>query len=238
MNTLATALDTSKRNGEAPLVSLWSGMLPETLVNDLRDHPFLVACRSGVACRASLNHFLVQHEYYTSHFTRYLCAVMASLPSSRDVRSLCENLFEEMGLDSAAKETHAQMYTSTMAELGVLPGSMPPLPETTALIDSMYRYCRSTDPLDGLSALCLGAEAIVPALYAPIIEGFKAFGVPDHALRYFDIHVRDDEAHALTMRRVIDEILRLSPWRLLKVQAIADDIVRRRMALLTAVHTH
>ena len=48
----------------------------------------------------------------------------------------------------------------------------------------MYMLCRQTDPANGLGALCLGAEAIVPVFYADIVEGFVQAGVPRERLGF------------------------------------------------------
>src|SRR5437870_5691333 len=86
---------------------LWSDLFPLGLLDELRMHPFLAACRNHTISEEALQQFLVQHQYYSRHFTRYLCAMMASLPSTDDVRELSKNLVEETGLDTPGGITHA-----------------------------------------------------------------------------------------------------------------------------------
>lgn len=215
--------------------SLWSDLFPIGILNELTAHPFLAACRNNEISQEMLQKFLVQHQYYSRYFTRYLCAMMASLPSTDDVRELSKNLVEETGLDKPGGVTHADLYISSLKLLGAQPGSQPALPATLSLIDSMYRYCRSPDALDGLSALCLGAEAIVPVIYGAVIQGFNSYGATDEALHYFRLHVEEDEDHAITMRKVIDRLLVERPYRISKVHAIAQDMVMQRMEMFDAV---
>lgn len=78
---------------------LWADLFPEGLIEELCDHPFLTGCRDGTVRKVAITKFLVQHQYYSSHFTRYLCAMMSSLLYRYDVKELSDNLFEEMGVE-------------------------------------------------------------------------------------------------------------------------------------------
>lgn len=89
--------------------SLWADLFPEGLLEELDDHPFLTGCRDGTVRKVAITKFLVQHQYYSSHFNRYLCAMMSSLSSSYDVKELSANLFEEMGLNTPEKITHSEL---------------------------------------------------------------------------------------------------------------------------------
>ncbi len=215
--------------------ALWDDLFPPGLISELHDHPFLRRCREGRATLELLRGFLVQHSYYSEKFTRYLCALMSRMPTGDDLRALAANLVEEMGLDHAGGETHAQMYRRCLAEVGAVPNSTPMLPETGALIDNMFHYCMSRDPLEGLAALCLGAEAIVPTLYGGILDALRRAGFDDDQLQFFVLHVSEDEAHALVMRDIIRRLLAEHPHRRSKVLAIGEDLVRLRMAMLDAV---
>lgn len=219
------------------LPPLWDDLFPPGLITELERHSFLRLCHSGKATLPLLRAFLVQHSYYSEKFTRYLCALMSHLPNADDVRALAVNLVEETGLDRADAVTHAELYRRCLAEVGVTPYSQPMLPETGALIDSMFNYCRAHDPLEGLAALCLGAEAIVPTLYGGILKGLRKAGFNDHQLYFFVLHVSEDEAHALVMRDIINRLLKERPHRRAKVLAISEDMVRIRMAMLDAVLT-
>jgi pyrroloquinoline quinone (PQQ) biosynthesis protein C len=220
----------------AILPELWADIFPQDMLAELSAHPFLVACSSGNSNHDLLRNFLIQHQYYSQYFTRYLCAMMASLPSQSDVKALAENLFEEMGFDHSTIETHAELYLKTMTAAGAKPGSRPMHGATRNLIDAMFRYCRSPDPLDGLAALCLGAEAIVPIIYEPVLTGLRNTNIPAEGLKFFEIHVAEDEAHAIVMRNIIDKLLEIHPYRRKKVLAIGEDMIQLRIAMLSGVY--
>jgi hypothetical protein len=81
-----------------------------------------------------------------------------------------------------------------------------PTPSTRKLIESMLHHCKHPNPSYGLGALCLGAEALVPALYTDIIAGFKACGVAAKEIDFFRIHIECDDGHAETLRDMMVDI--------------------------------
>jgi len=214
----------------------WAALFPPGLIAELEGCSFVRDCRAGTVPLPALKAFLAQHQHYSQHFVRYLCAVMSSLPESGDVRALMFNLIEELGLDAPDRVTHAELYRETMRCIGVEAGSAPVLPATQDLVDTMFRHCRSGDPLLGLSALCLGAEAIVPTLYGAVLHGLLNAGLAPAGLRFFELHVQDDEAHALVMRQQLEQMLQHDSRRLRVVHQVATDMVRCRVRMLEAVY--
>ncbi len=166
--------------------------------------PFVGRCRAGKVSLTEMKRYLVQQGLYGAHFTRYLCALMSNLPSNHAVLELAENLFEELGLDPANRSVpHHEIYRDMLARFGLCLEGAQATPGTRLLIDTMLAHCRSTNPAQGLGALCLGAEALVPALYADIILGFKACGVAADDIEFFRIHVDCDDGHAETIREIM-----------------------------------
>jgi pyrroloquinoline quinone (PQQ) biosynthesis protein C len=70
----------------------------------------------------------------------------------------------------------------------------------------MLHHCKNPNPSYGLGAICLGAEALVPALYTDIISGFTACGVEAKDIDFFRIHVECDDGHAETLRDLMVNI--------------------------------
>ena len=205
------------------------------LIDTLSQHPFLVRCRQGQADVAALKTLLVQQGLYSSHFTRYLCAMMASLPEHAQVMALADNLFEELGLAADAPTPHHVLYTDMLSGFGLSLQGQAMNPGTRRLVEAMYFHCRQLDPVVGIAALCLGAEALVPSFYADIVRGFEALGVARERLVFFHVHMQCDDAHALTLHRMLVEHLTQDPTRLDKAVATGRALVEARCAFLDDV---
>ena len=131
--------------------------------------------------------------------------------------------------------THAVLDCRCLGEPGLRPCSAPILPETLALIESMFHYCRSLDPLEELAARRLSTEAIVPTPYSGLLEGLRRASYTDAQLYFCVLHLSEDEAHTLVMREIINRLLQDRPHRRAKVLALGEDVVRLRMGLLDSV---
>jgi pyrroloquinoline quinone (PQQ) biosynthesis protein C len=206
----------------------WNDLLDESWLNRLEGTPFLTRCRAGRASRIELHAFVRQQYHYARHFTRYLCALLANLSDEGDRNELAHNLWEEMGFGHFGAVPHAQIYREMMARMGVRPETEGPRRATEELVDAMLDCCRDTDPLVGLGALCLGAEAIVPRLYRQIVQGFEGQGEPSENLEFFRIHIEEDDKHAETMRRIIDKALKANPEYREKLRAGALRVLSAR----------
>jgi hypothetical protein len=98
------------------------------------------------------------------------------------------------------------------------------------LVEAMLAACANPDPMVGLGALCLGAEAIVPHVYSQILRGFLAVGIPAADLIFFKIHIEDDDAHAVTMRALIDREIARDAHRVVALREAARKIIAARTA--------
>jgi pyrroloquinoline-quinone synthase len=176
-------------------------------------HPFLAGCADGTVTLDELRRFLVQHGSYSKHFTRYLCALISQLDSDDDVLRLAGNLTEELGSGAEAemRRPHWRIYADMLREFDIDLAAHPVNPETQNLIDTMFMLCRQPRGTTGLGAMCLGAEGLVPALYARIVEGFLRRGVTARRLEFFAIHIECDDEHATTMYEILARQLEESP---------------------------
>jgi pyrroloquinoline-quinone synthase len=201
----------------------------------LYDHEFLVRCRSGLLTHAQLRRFMIQHQHYSKHFLRYLFLLMSRLNHVEDTKHLLHNVLEEMGMEDEHTVPHTILQNEMLRELGVMQVSELPLPETKCLIDRMTQYCEDQNPLIGLSALCLGAEAIVPIVYSAVYHAACFLGYTDQQLKYLQLHVECDDGHALTMYQIILRRIGSSPEMARHVVAVAQQMMRLRQDFLTAV---
>jgi pyrroloquinoline quinone (PQQ) biosynthesis protein C len=212
-----------------PLDSSFTGLIDSAWLDALDATPFLSRCRSGKASRRELLSYVCQQHFYSRHFTRFLCALMARVAED-DRLVLTHNLFEEMGLGEFGSVPHSTLYRQMMGRLGVDASKERPNRATTHLVDLMFACASSDDPLIGLAALGLGAEAIVPHVYSQIVCGFQALGEPLETLEFFLIHIQGDDEHAVTMRKILERELVRDPKQLAVVRATAERVIAARAA--------
>lgn len=199
-----------------------------SLIERTRAHTFLTRCREGDVTLDELKIFLVQQGLYSTYFTRYLCAMMANLPSNREVLALAENLFEELGLEPDSPQPHYLIYRDMLERFGLTLEGAELLPGTQRLIESMFRHCRDLNPSAGLGALCLGAEALVPALYTDIVSGFRSCGVATQDIEFFLLHIECDDGHAETIRDIMVEVAATEPKQIDIMRDAGRDLVEAR----------
>ncbi|WP_459622991.1 TenA family transcriptional regulator [Burkholderia sp. 3C] len=214
---------------------IWTDWLQEQDLQRLVAHPLLLALEGGEASPEMLKTFLAQHSHYSRHFTRYLCALIGQLSDSDSIRALLENLQEEMGVDGDGQITHAEMFQSTLRVVGVAPADHEPLPQTLRLKNTMMAHCRSSDALAGLAAMCLGAEAIVPVIYAPVLAALRQLGYGEDATEFFRLHIEEDEDHALTMLGIMRELTNNEPQRLEFAVSVGRELIALRVEMFDAV---
>jgi hypothetical protein len=154
---------------------------------------------------SQLRCFLAQHGKYSRYFTRYLCALISQLEEGEDVIRLAENLTEELGCAGSAElqVPHSRIYADMLQDFEINLGACTTNPETQNLIDTMFMLCRQPRGVAGLGAMCLGAEALVPAVYARIVEGFHQRGIDSRRLGFFLLHIECDDDHAATMSDIL-----------------------------------
>lgn len=230
--TAAAFGDTIPHFPISPIASHWATLIDPRWIARLDATPFLTACRRGTISRPVLERFAVQQYHYSRHFTRYLCALLASFPGESERSALIENLFEEMGLGGLGAKPHSLIYREMLEGWGLDPQApeAAALPSTAALVEDILALCRQKDPMAGLGALCLGAEAIVPHVYSQLVAGFLSAGFAQEELYFFTLHIEGDDEHALTMKEIIDAEIRRDPSALPRLRKAAQRAIARRVA--------
>ena len=215
--------------------SIWDTWLDAGALNRLVHHELLVAMGSGHVSLSGMRYFLVQHHYYSRNFTRFLCAVINRLDSLDDIKLLMENLQEEMGIDGDDKVTHADLFQRSLNIVGTHAMAQPPLPQTIEFTHSIMKFCRSENPVEGLAALCLGAEAIVPLLYKPILAALERLNISEEGLEFFRIHIEEDEGHAVTMLKILGRLTRHAPEAKVIAMQIGRQAINKRCVMFDAI---
>jgi pyrroloquinoline-quinone synthase len=222
---------TTNDSGRAP----WGAWIQADSLGMLKNHKFFRTLQDDQYAKAGLQVFMAQHQLYSRFFTRNLCAVISNIPISEDIAPLMGNLVEEMGLDDAERMTHAQLFKVSMRSVDVEPGRMPPLAATARLSAAMAGYCHDQDAVRGLAALCLGAEAIVPIIYQPIVNTMERVGVSKDGQHFFRLHVDEDEDHAITMLAIMERLCEHEPKKRLVATSVGSEMIRERLSFLDAI---
>jgi pyrroloquinoline-quinone synthase len=207
-----------------------------SLINMVLAHPFIKRCQNGEITLEELKIFLTQQGLYSSYFTRYLCALMSNLPSNVEVLALAENLFEELGLDETQKSVpHSVIYSKMLADFSIFLENQKASEETQNLISTMLDFCKNPNPAYGLGAICLGAEALVPALYSAIIDGFLSCGVKIDLIEFFTIHVECDDGHAETIRDIMFDMISKNPENMHIMFSSGRELVEARLKFFDGI---
>lgn len=182
----------------------WDPYLDKEWIRKLDETPFLTRCRDKTVTLEELRRYLSQQYFYSRNFTRFLCALLSNLTHEEDRQDLTDNLIEESGLGQDRGTPHSVLYRQMLERMGVDVSEYSMHEDTARLVEVMLESCRSANYAVGLGALCLGAEAIVPHLYSQIVIGFQAHGFTEKDLDFFYLHISCDDAHAETMKKIID----------------------------------
>ncbi|WP_024678849.1 TenA family transcriptional regulator [Pseudomonas syringae] len=206
--------------------------LRDEMIQQVSDHPFLVQCRAATIPIERLKSFLVQQGKYSRYFTRYICQLMTHLEGDEDILAVFENLFEELGFGEVTEPTHSAIYRDMLHSFDLTLETQATLPSTQHLIDTMMNFCKQPNGVYGLSALCLGAEAIVPHLYSDIVSGFAGQGVAAEKLRFFTLHIECDDGHAETLLAILSRLVIEKPARFEIVRHAAFMMINARLEFL------
>ncbi|HMT03475.1 MAG TPA: iron-containing redox enzyme family protein [Burkholderiales bacterium] len=197
----------------------------------LKNSKFIIKCLSEGLDMPKLKNFIEQHYYYSKNFVHYMCALLSNLSNEKHFSFLLENLLEECGKTETSKVVHLLLYQQMLDHLNIKCSNQV-LPVTQRLIDNMFNYCRNIDPIYGLSALGLGAEAIVPTLYSAIIKNCEKLQIPDNFIHFFKLHVTCDDGHADIMKLILNFYIGNDPKRLQIVRAVSAHMINLRVEFL------
>lgn len=220
---------------EKTLENSWNEWITIDSFKMISDNPLLLSLEQGGYGKEELKLILAQHSYYSSNFIKYLCSILCQTNDDIKLNKLMDNLKEEMGFEDEDKVTHAEIYQKSLQAIGVNLDDYVPFEETLNLKQAMTKYCQSDDILEGLAALCLGAEAIVPLIYTPIYNALIANGYSGEATEFFRLHIQEDEDHALVMLDIIKELVGHNKESKNKVIRIGQELIELRNAMFNRI---
>jgi len=174
-----------------------------------RRHPLwncrlLTGFAQGTLTRDDLRYVFSQYHLYTSSFTRFIAAAMASCESDLFRARLSENLWEEGGGCDPARR-HAQLFRDFLRRsFGIEDvAQIAYAPSTHLFVRDYLAQVQRYEPVAAAAFLAIGTEGIVPRVYTVMRSGMIRAGIPESELEFFDIHIACDDAHAVTLEELM-----------------------------------
>ena len=169
-------------------------------------HPFLRRFAEGGLRRLQLWAFALQHYQLVRVFTRYLEALVKSIPEP-EVRDWVHRILEdEYARPNTYDRSHAALYRRFLRALGLGEAAWEQaesLPETRAFIGRHIELTGLSHPAVGLGAVGPGHEWAIPTMFAYLVDGLRKVGIAEDALEYFTLHVAQDIEHGKLMRAAL-----------------------------------
>lgn len=164
----------------------------------LRYHPTI---ERGELSAAQLRHWATQlFVGNKAHNANILGLIYAKCDDFGARKSIIENLNEEeLGRQSGALRSHLELYLEFGEALGIPSSAMIHArmsPDATAMVHWMYWLAASKPWYTTLAGISLGSELHNPEAYVRVIDGLrKRYGLSQHAVRFFTVHVEVDRQH-------------------------------------------
>lgn len=185
-------------------------------------HPYLAALSNGTLPNpaGALADFAQQYLGYSSHFPRYLTALISRLENPDHRHALLANLVEEAGQYQPSElATLAQFSIQAEWIVGV------PHPElfrrfqqavngagdegadeqleVVCWREMLLSVLSVGSPAEAVGALGLGTESIVASIYTPLLRAIERQGhLHPRDTVFFQLHTMVDDAHQASLRQI------------------------------------
>jgi pyrroloquinoline quinone (PQQ) biosynthesis protein C len=196
-------------------------------------HPYLTALGRGELPDqlAALRDFARHYHAYSSHFPRYLTAVISKLDNPAHRHALLENLTEESG-------HYEQAELEELAAIGIAPEWIVGLPhpelfrrfrralgvidtdtgseaiEVVCWREQFLAILTGGSAAEALGALGLGTETIVQTIYQPFVLAIERIGMDPRDSVFFPLHTAVDDHHQATLRDIAIDLAATEQGRL------------------------
>lgn len=170
----------------------------------LLKHPFYQAWTAGTLTADRLRNYAVQYYRHVAAFPRYLSGLHSRCEDLETRQLLLENLVDE----ERGRDNHPELWLQFAEALGLTREKVldaPPLPATTALIDTFTHLSRDLPVAAGLAALYV-YETQVAEVASAKLDGLQRFyGITDRAgVEFFTTHRDTDPYHAQAVASLIE----------------------------------
>lgn len=169
------------------------------------NHPLLMRLKHVPFTRADYRIFGLQHYSLVGTFTTYLELLLVKAPSSDQKSWIAKVLVDEYG-EGSDGEDHAALYRGFLRATGAPEGEEYATRlhrHVTGFVGEHLRICRDEPFLVGLGAVGPGHEWAIPRMFPPIIHGLTRAGFRPDEIRYFTLHVLQDEDHGAWLEEAL-----------------------------------
>jgi len=204
-------------------------------------HPWSEAWVTGKLNRQLLGEWVKQHFHYVSYFSQWLGAVYATCPHWDVQEFLLENITEEEGMAGNGDfepVRHCDLLLDFAEACGKsrkeiidaqINGEL--LPETLGLQSWCHR--QSQRPfVEALSALLVGLESQVPAIYSkttpPLLE---KYGFTQEEVTFFSLHIVADAEHGERGFQIVEKYATTPEQQAACVRLVKEATMMRRLYL-------
>ncbi len=213
-STLRARIPLVLRPRDEPAEPAREAATPNQFLADLRrevehhfavNHPLLMRLKHVPFTRADYRIFGLQHYSLVGTFTTYLELLLVKAPSSDQKTWLAKVLVDEYG-EGSNGEDHAALYRSFLRATGSPEGEEYETRlhrHVTGFVGEHLRICRDEPFLVGLGAVGPGHEWAIPRMFPPIIRGLERAGFAPEEMRYFTLHVLQDEDHGAWLEEAL-----------------------------------
>lgn len=189
-------------------------------------HPYLVDLASGNLPnpRWALTDFARHYHGYSSHFPRYLTALISRLVEAKHRAALLENLMEEagqysdedlallqrMGIESEwiVGVPHPSLFQRFRMALGMeQEAGEDEHIEVICWREMFLSVLTHGSPAEAVGALGLGTENIVRSLYGPLVQAIEsAAHIPPRDAVFFPLHTAVDDHHQAALANIASDL--------------------------------
>ena len=170
----------------------------------LLKHPFYQAWTAGTLTAGRLRNYAVQYYQHVAAFPRYLSGLHSRCEDLETRQLLLENLIDE----ERGRDNHPELWLKFAEALGLTREEVldaPPLPATTALIDTFTHLSRDLPVAAGLAALYVYETQVAEVANAKIDGLQRFYGIIDGAgVEFFTTHRDTDPYHAQAVAGLIE----------------------------------
>ncbi len=222
----------------------------EPLRQTVADHPvlkcpFLKRIGSGQLSLDEVRLWFEQQFYLSSSLASAFAALFARVSDQfwQEKRQLANLIYVE-AWGECSEKTHSTYFLEVASFLGIDVYSLtnsPPLACTKEFIQTRLEICLKQDVGDGLAAMALGNEYLNLFLFKMYLEGIRSNSeLNDCPTKYFEIHLRDEEADFKIFAGLFDLIVnkRSTNEATNGTNVAIDRLLTARLDFFTALDKH